>query len=58
METAMKPVRNGRRRWSAEQKLAMLQERRAYLPSTMERNGHGSAVRMVPPFMAASLSCS
>ena len=24
METAMKPVRNGRRRWRAEQKLAVL----------------------------------
>jgi transposase-like protein len=32
METAMKPVRNGRRRWSAEQKLAVLQEWRNGVP--------------------------
>ncbi len=34
------------------------EERRAYLPSTMKRNGYGSTVRMVPPFVAACLSCS
>jgi len=32
METVVKPVRNGRRRWSAEQKLAVLQEWRNGVP--------------------------
>ena len=32
MKTAVKPVRNERRRWSAEQKLAVLQEWRNGVP--------------------------
>jgi hypothetical protein len=46
METVMKPVQNGRgrrRRWSAEQKLAVLQEWQADLPPI---NQVGSGVRI------------